>query len=76
VHPIRGPELWALRRLQRDYAASPYVFARALSCRIFRESSVEPVRACEPIVLAALIAHRQRLQLEHLLSLPGPVAMR
>jgi type 1 fimbriae regulatory protein FimB/type 1 fimbriae regulatory protein FimE len=26
VHPIRGPELRALRRLQRDYAASPYVF--------------------------------------------------
>jgi type 1 fimbriae regulatory protein FimE len=26
VQPIRGPELRALRRLQRDYAASPYVF--------------------------------------------------
>jgi type 1 fimbriae regulatory protein FimB/type 1 fimbriae regulatory protein FimE len=26
VHPIRGPELRALRRLQRDYPASPYVF--------------------------------------------------
>jgi type 1 fimbriae regulatory protein FimE len=26
VHPIRGPELRALRRLQRDYRASPYVF--------------------------------------------------
>jgi type 1 fimbriae regulatory protein FimE len=27
VHPIRGPELRALRRLQRDYPASPYVFS-------------------------------------------------
>ena len=26
VHPIRGPELRALRRLQREYPASPYVF--------------------------------------------------
>jgi type 1 fimbriae regulatory protein FimB/type 1 fimbriae regulatory protein FimE len=26
VHPIRGPELRALRRLQRNYPASPYVF--------------------------------------------------
>jgi type 1 fimbriae regulatory protein FimB/type 1 fimbriae regulatory protein FimE len=26
VHPLRGPELRALRRLKRDYAESPYVF--------------------------------------------------
>lgn len=26
THPLRGPELRALRRLQRDYAGSPYVF--------------------------------------------------
>lgn len=26
VHPIRGSELRALRRLQREYVASPYVF--------------------------------------------------
>jgi type 1 fimbriae regulatory protein FimB/type 1 fimbriae regulatory protein FimE len=26
VHPIRGPELRALRRLQRDYPATPYAF--------------------------------------------------
>lgn len=26
VHPLRGPELRALRKLQRDYPASPYVF--------------------------------------------------
>ncbi len=26
VHPVRGPELRALRRLQRDYPALPYVF--------------------------------------------------
>lgn len=26
THPLRGPELRALRRLQRDYGASPYVF--------------------------------------------------
>ncbi len=26
VHPIRGPELRALRRLQRDYPASSYLF--------------------------------------------------
>jgi type 1 fimbriae regulatory protein FimB/type 1 fimbriae regulatory protein FimE len=26
VHPLRGPELRALRRLGRDYPASPYVF--------------------------------------------------
>ena len=26
VHPIRGPELRALRRLKRDYPDSPYVF--------------------------------------------------
>jgi len=26
VHPIRGPEIRALRRLQRDYPSSPYVF--------------------------------------------------
>src|SRR5690606_18983373 len=26
THPLRGPELRALRRLQRDYPASPYVF--------------------------------------------------
>jgi type 1 fimbriae regulatory protein FimB/type 1 fimbriae regulatory protein FimE len=26
THPIRGPELRALRRLQRDYLTSPYVF--------------------------------------------------
>lgn len=26
VHPLRGPEIRALRRLQRDYAANPYVF--------------------------------------------------
>lgn len=25
-HPIRGPEIRALRRLQRDYPATPYVF--------------------------------------------------
>lgn len=27
VHPIRGPEIRALRRLQRDYAMMPYVFS-------------------------------------------------
>lgn len=27
VHPIRGPELRALRRLQRDYSMMPYVFS-------------------------------------------------
>jgi type 1 fimbriae regulatory protein FimB/type 1 fimbriae regulatory protein FimE len=26
VHPLRGPELRALRRLERDYPGSPYVF--------------------------------------------------
>ncbi len=26
VHPLRGPELRALRRLARDYSLSPYVF--------------------------------------------------
>ena len=26
VHPLRGPELRALRRLQRDYPVQPYVF--------------------------------------------------
>jgi type 1 fimbriae regulatory protein FimB/type 1 fimbriae regulatory protein FimE len=26
THPLRGPELCALRRLQRDYPTSPYVF--------------------------------------------------
>ena len=26
VHPLRGPELRALRRLQREYPAAPYVF--------------------------------------------------
>ncbi|WP_411728718.1 tyrosine-type recombinase/integrase [Methyloglobulus sp.] len=26
VHPLRGPELRALRRLQRDYSENPYVF--------------------------------------------------
>jgi type 1 fimbriae regulatory protein FimB/type 1 fimbriae regulatory protein FimE len=26
VHPLRGPELRALRRTQRDYPSSPYVF--------------------------------------------------
>jgi type 1 fimbriae regulatory protein FimB/type 1 fimbriae regulatory protein FimE len=26
VHPVRGPELRALRRLRRDYPAGPYVF--------------------------------------------------
>jgi type 1 fimbriae regulatory protein FimB/type 1 fimbriae regulatory protein FimE len=26
THPVRGPELRALRRLQREYPASPYVF--------------------------------------------------
>ncbi|MCK4819425.1 tyrosine-type recombinase/integrase, partial [bacterium] len=26
VHPLRGPELRALRKLQREYAESPYVF--------------------------------------------------
>jgi type 1 fimbriae regulatory protein FimE len=26
VHPIRGPELRALRKLQRDYPETPYVF--------------------------------------------------
>lgn len=26
VHPLRGPEIRALRRLQRDYPATPYVF--------------------------------------------------
>ena len=26
VHPIRGPEIRALRRLQRDYPVTPYVF--------------------------------------------------
>ena len=27
VHPLRGPELRALRRLRRDYPESPYVFS-------------------------------------------------
>jgi type 1 fimbriae regulatory protein FimE len=27
THPLRGPELRALRKLQRDYPSSPYVFA-------------------------------------------------
>lgn len=27
VHPLRGPELRALRRLQRDYVMLPYVFS-------------------------------------------------
>lgn len=27
VHPLRGPELRALRRLQRDYSTLPYVFS-------------------------------------------------
>lgn len=27
VHPVRGPELRALRRLQRDYPMLPYVFS-------------------------------------------------
>ena len=27
VHPVRGPELRALRRLQRDYPTMPYVFS-------------------------------------------------
>ena len=27
VHPVRGPELRALRRLQRDYSTLPYVFS-------------------------------------------------
>ena len=26
VHPLRGPELRALRRLKKDYPATPYVF--------------------------------------------------
>jgi len=26
IHPLRGPELRALRRAQRDYPSSPYVF--------------------------------------------------
>jgi type 1 fimbriae regulatory protein FimE len=26
VHPVRGPELRALRRLRRDYPATPYLF--------------------------------------------------
>ena len=26
VHPVRGPELRALRRLQREYPGSPYIF--------------------------------------------------
>jgi type 1 fimbriae regulatory protein FimE len=26
THPLRGPELRALRRLQRDYAGNPYIF--------------------------------------------------
>ena len=26
THPLRGPEIRALRRLQRGYSASPYVF--------------------------------------------------
>jgi type 1 fimbriae regulatory protein FimB/type 1 fimbriae regulatory protein FimE len=26
VHPIRGPEIRAVRRLQREYPATPYVF--------------------------------------------------
>jgi type 1 fimbriae regulatory protein FimB/type 1 fimbriae regulatory protein FimE len=30
VHPLRGPELRALRRLRRDYDASPYVFTTEL----------------------------------------------
>ncbi len=27
IHPLRGPEIRALRRLQRDYQRSPYVFS-------------------------------------------------
>jgi type 1 fimbriae regulatory protein FimE len=27
VHPLRGPELRALRKLQREYPSSPYVFS-------------------------------------------------
>ena len=27
IHPLRGPEIRALRRLQRDYQCSPYVFS-------------------------------------------------
>jgi type 1 fimbriae regulatory protein FimE len=30
VHPVRGPELRALRRLERDYPATPYVFVTEL----------------------------------------------
>jgi type 1 fimbriae regulatory protein FimE len=31
THPLRGPELRALRRLRREYAMCPYVFsARAV----------------------------------------------
>ena len=30
THPIRGPELRALRELRRDYPASPYVFVSEL----------------------------------------------
>ena len=26
VHPVRGPEIWALRKLRRESDASPYVF--------------------------------------------------
>lgn len=27
THPVRGPELRALRRLKRDYPTSPYIFS-------------------------------------------------
>ena len=30
VHPLRGPELRALRRLERDYATTPYVLVTEL----------------------------------------------
>ena len=53
VHPLRGPELRALRRLQRDAASAAYVFfserkapltrdaVRKIVARAGREASLE-----------------------------------
>lgn len=52
MHPLRGPELRALRRLRRDYPSTPYVFvterggpltsttARKLFARAGREARI------------------------------------
>jgi type 1 fimbriae regulatory protein FimB/type 1 fimbriae regulatory protein FimE len=44
THPVRGPEIRALRRLQRDYARSPYVF-RTERCGPLTASTVRKVVA-------------------------------